>query len=167
MSETAELPKVQPITVNGRKFYPSKETTIEQDHLIAYILQESGLAELRNFNPLTDDFTEASRQLIVRAFATGKLFTLIGALYLDSPDEEFTLAAAEERTQFLRKLKRQVDKDALKGTIVALILSFFVSGAWFARVSEKYSFSAATDQTILQDGLTVEVRGMTTESGTT
>lgn len=167
MQETPEIPKPNPITVNGRTFAPCTDTTIEQDQLIAYILEESGLGKLKDFNPLTDDFTEVSRQLIMRAFGTGKLFTLLGAMFEDVPAQEFSLAGAEERADFLRKLKRRVDKDALKGSIVAMILSFFVSGAWFVKNSAKYSFSAATDQMPLNLGLSVEVFGRTTESGMT
>lgn len=169
MPEVTEIPKVQKITVNGRTFVPHTDTTIEQDEYIALILEESGLSKLRKFDPLVDDFTEASRLLVMRAFATGKLFKLLGAMLTENPELDFSFEAAEERTEFLRKLKRPVDKDALRGAIVALILGFFVSGAWFERLSRKYSLSVATNQMNREtpEELIEAVLNTTMESGTT
>lgn len=170
MPDATEIPKVQKITVSGRTFVPYEETTIEQDQYIALILEESGLSKLRNFNPLTDDFTEASRLLVLHAFATGKLFALLGAMLTEDPNEDFSMEAVKRREDFLRHLKRKVDKDALRGAIVALILSFFVSGAWFVKHSEKYSLSAATDpmkETRTTEEIIGAVLDTITASGTT
>lgn len=139
------------IEVAGRRFSPVAETTYEQDMFIMKILRDAGLAQMtEGFDPVKDDLSEAAQNLIVRAFASGKLFTLLAAT-LEEEGHEWTMADAERNGVFFSRLKKLSDKEALRGSIVGILTGFLISGVLSSRISGRSSLDVALTPAQLND----------------
>lgn len=157
------------IEVAGRRFVPCAETTYEQDMFIMKILRDAGLAQLTdNFDPIKDDLSEAAQNLIVRAFASGKLFTLLAAT-LEEEGHEWTMRDAEVNGTFFSRLKKAADKEALRGSIVGILTGFLISGVLSSRISQRSSLGVALSPVLPNDVQPVsseDLRNGILESGT-
>lgn len=123
------------IEVAGRRFKNSTATTFEQDMYVMQLLEETGLQKLaQDFNVLEQDISEISSKVIIQAFASGKLFHLLAGT-LEEVGVPWTVKNAQVNGEFFSKLTDPKDKDALKGSLVAVILSFFVSGLLSSKTS--------------------------------
>lgn len=124
------------ITVQGRKFLAVNDTTFEQDIYIMQLLEESGLQKLAaEFDITKDDISDVSTKVIVTAFSTGKLFELVAAS-VEEIGVVWSVEQAKLNAIFFRQLTDPQDKAALKSSIVAVILGFFVSGLLSSKSSE-------------------------------
>lgn len=124
------------IVVAGRHFTASVETTFEQDMFIMATVQQAGLNKLgQDFDFRSGEMTEIASQIIAKAFSSGKLFALLGAVLTES-DQEWTQELARERELFFRKIKKPEDKKALHAAIITVILGFFVSGLLSSQTSQ-------------------------------
>lgn len=134
---TEELAKLQAsVTVAGRKFNAVTNTTFKQDMLIMQILHEAGLRELaEKFDVLKDDLGAVAENVIIAAYKSGKLFELLGAVMIEE-GQPWTTESAKTNSEFFANLTSSEDKQALKGSIVAVILGFFVSGLFVSRTSQ-------------------------------
>lgn len=131
--EKIESPVVE---VAGRKFRGVTNTTFKQDMLIMQILHEAGLRELaEKYDVLKDDLGSVAESVIVAAYKSGKLFDLLGAVMIEN-GQKWTLKSAKTNSEFFAELTAPEDKQALKGSIVAVILGFFVSGLFVSRTSQ-------------------------------
>lgn len=127
------------VEVGGRKFTAVSDTSFEQDILIMQLLHESGLRQIaEKFNIVKDDLSDVSQEVIIAAFKSGKLFQLLGAVMVED-GKEWTLESAKANADFFAKLSSREDKSALKGSIVSVILGFFVSGLLALGTSEMSS----------------------------
>jgi hypothetical protein len=127
------------VAVAGRRFHVTGETTFEQDIYIMQLLEETGLQSLaQNFDITKDDVGAISSKVIITAYASGKLFLLLAAV-MEEVGTVWSKEQAVANGEFFSKLKRSEDKEALKGSIVSVILSFFVSGLLSSNNSQRLS----------------------------
>lgn len=166
---TQDVPVVE-ITVAGRSFRPCPSTTFKQDMYVMTLLKAAGLVKLADgFDLATNDLDEVAQQIIIEAFASGKLFDLLGAV-MEEVDVPWTVAGAKANAEFFADLSATDDKKALHGSIVGILLGFFVSGALSGKTSPKFSMEPRQqgDDRALRDGVLSEAHlNATTGSGTT
>ncbi len=124
------------VEVQDRRFRAMHDTTFEQDIYIMGILAESGLQELASsFDIAKDDLSNVSQQVIITAFKHGRLFELVAAS-MEEVGKPWTIESARANAVFFSKLTDAKDKLALRSSIVAVILGFFVSGLLSSKNSE-------------------------------
>lgn len=127
------------VEVAGRRFTAVSDTSFEQDIWIMQLLQESGLRQMaEKFNVVSDDLSNVSQEVIIAAFRSGKLFQLLGAVMVED-GKEWTLESAKANADFFAKLTSREDKNAMRASIVSVILGFFVSGLLALGTSETSS----------------------------
>lgn len=127
------------IVVSGRRFKTATSMTFEQDIYTLKVLEESGLQDLaRQYDPIHTDISKLSTKVIVTAFGSGKLFELLGAV-LEEEGVPWSIKTAEENAHFFSQLRDPQDKSALKSSMVAVILGFFVSGLLSSKTSKMSS----------------------------
>lgn len=162
------------IAIAGRTFRPTAQTSFKQDIYVMSLLKSAGLIKMaEGFDPLTDDLDGVAQEIIVQAFSSGQLFSLLGAV-LEEVGIPWSQARAVDNAEFFADLRDPKDKETLHGSIVGVLMGFFVSGALSSRRSPKYSIERRpegerTDPDALRDGVMIpasEERG-TMESGTT
>lgn len=151
--------EAQPVEfeLQGRKFRAIHDTTFEQDIFIMGILAASGLQKLAaEFDIAKDDIGDVSQQVIITAFSHGRLFELVAAS-VEEVGKGWSIEQAKANADFFSKLKDTKDKLALRGSIVAVILGFFVSGL----LSSKSSQFSST----IARGINLEFTGPSSENG--
>lgn len=158
----------KPLAVQGRMFRPCAETTYEQDMYIMSLLKEAGLSKLaEKFDVTKDTMDEVAHELIIGAFASGKLFFLLGAT-MEEEGKEWSILQAQLNGHFFAKLKNKADKDALRGGIVGILLGFLISGVLASTTSQKSSAHVALTPSVIGSDPLFEVQSDgTTENGTT
>lgn len=133
------------------------------------LLRDAGLSSLaETFDPTKDTMDRIANELIIGAFASGKLFFLLGAT-IEEIGVEWTIDTAKANGEFFSKLRKKEDKDALRGSIVGVLLSFLISGVLASVTSPKSSVDVAlvpseTDASLVSSE---DLPDMTSESGTT
>lgn len=133
--EELPIPKDLVLQVSGRTFRPSVQTTFEQDLYIGSMLRDAGLIKMAaGFNIATDKVSDVAADIITTAFASGKLFALLGAM-MEEVDVPWTIEGAKKNAHFFAQLRDNHEKQKLHGTIVGVILAFFVSGAASSPIS--------------------------------
>jgi hypothetical protein len=124
---------VPPITVAGRTFRASTSTTFKQDIYVMSLVTDSGLEDIATkFKAGNFDIDVVAQQIIIQAFTRGKLFELLGAV-MEEEGVDWTIERAKANAEFFASLRASEDKVALRGSIVAVILGFFVSGLLASR----------------------------------
>lgn len=127
------------IVLSGRKFHSTKGTTLEQDIYVTDLVHDAGLQVLaEKFQKENKDIADVAQEVVLTAFRSGKLFRLLGAV-LTEEGKEWGKESAEQNARFFSKLTDQKDKEALRGSIVAVILGFFVSGLLASTTSKTSS----------------------------
>lgn len=107
------------------------------------ILRDAGLSALaEKFDPAEDTLDKIASELIVSAFASGKLFSLLGAV-LEEDGVEWSSVGAEANGNFFASIKNKEDKNALRGSIVGILLGFLLSGVLALTTSPKSSAHVA------------------------
>jgi hypothetical protein len=161
---------VTEVTISGRTFRPCASTTFKQDMYVMTLLKAAGLVKLADGFDITKDLDEVAQVIIVEAFASGKLFDLLGAV-MEEVGVPWTVDGAKANGEFFGNLSGTEDKKKLHGSIVGILLGFFVSGALSGKTSPKFSTEPrqpGDDARALRDGVRSEVPWAgTTESGTT
>lgn len=153
------------IVVAGRTFRLSVATTFKQDMYIWQLQQDADIASiLQAFDPATMELTEIAEAIIMKAYASGKLFDLLGAV-TEEDNSKWSIADAKERAEFFAELTAAEDKDKLKKAMAAIILGFFVSGLLSSRTSKSSLTVApsADDRTFDHNGI---AEALTSETGT-
>lgn len=127
----------QGIELQGRMFFPSKDTTFEQDIYVMSVMQDAGLQEMAaKFDvDKLDRLDETAEGIIIHAFNKGKLFEMLGAV-LEEENVEWSIEDAKDNAAFFSKLRNPEDKKQLRGAIVSVILGFFVSGLLSYKTSQ-------------------------------
>jgi hypothetical protein len=142
----------QPITVGGRTFRPSASTTFKQDIFVMSLVTEAGLEDIAaKFKEGNFDIDEVAQKIIITAFTRGKLFELLGAV-MEEEGTDWTIERAKANAEFFANLRSTEDKLALRGSIVAVILGFFVSGLLASRNS---TISLTSEQSYDRNGVIV------------
>lgn len=136
-------PAITPdITVAGRRFVSSTSTTFRQDLYVMQLIADAGLERM---SPAVMahgyELDTLSEQVILAAFASGKLFPLLGAV-LEEVGVPWTLLGAKENAEFFANLRDPQDKAALNASIAAVILGFFMSGLLSSGTSRRSSTSS-------------------------
>lgn len=129
-----------PVTVGGRHFYVTRDTTYEQDMYVMSVMRKAGLEKLAAEFDMTnvEGFDEVAQSLVVTAFENGQLFRMLGGI-LEEDGFEWTPEEADENAIFFSQLRDKEDKEALRGSMVAAILGFFVNGLLSSRTSPNSS----------------------------
>lgn len=142
----------QPITVGGRTFRPSTSTTFKQDIYVMSLVDEAGLDGIaKQFKEGNFDIDDVAQKIIITAFTRGKLFELLGAV-MEEEGVAWSIEASKANAEFFAGLRAMEDKTALRGSIVAVILGFFVSGLLASRSS---TTSLTSEQSYDRNGVTV------------
>jgi hypothetical protein len=170
--EAAETRAAAPyeVVVSGRRFASVEETTFEQDIYIMRLLEEAGLRKLAEvFDAGKDNIGDIAHQVILTAYTHGRLFSLLGAV-MEEEGVTWTPEVAERNAKFFSQLRSPEDKGALKNSIVAVILGFFVSGLLSSKTSQKssaISLETIPQSSELSEETTRPEEGLATlESGT-
>jgi hypothetical protein len=135
---TAAAEPLQPpeLEVGGKFFLTKFETTFEQDLHIMSVIREAGLDKLgAEIDFTTAEMSDIASRIIIKAFASGKLFDLLGAILCER-GKEWSMDLARDQGLFFSRLKKPEDKKALHGAIVMVILGFFVSGLMSSKTSQ-------------------------------
>lgn len=154
------------IVVAGRRFRRAATTTFEHDAYTMRQLRDSGLLTVaQRFDPLHDDINDLTTTVIVDAFSSGKLFTLLAAVLVEDT-VKWSLASAEANAAFFRGLTDPTDKAELRAFIPWALLNFFLNADASWRTFLKYSRGIGSADADL--GSNPSHAGvLTTESGTT
>lgn len=127
------------IVIEGRTFRGSVSTTFEQDIYIMQVLEEAGLSDLAStFDITKDDIGDIQSRVIIKAFSSGKLFDLLAAS-LEEEGVKWTVHRAKENAKFFANIRKTEDKKNLRGSIVGVVLGFFVSGLLSSKTFQKSS----------------------------
>lgn len=130
------------LSVGGRTFRPTRETTFEQDLYIGSLLKDAGMIKMaEGFNLASDEVSDVAMEIITRAFASGKLFEIIAAS-VEEIGTPWSISESKKNAQFFSQLRNGEEKKKLHGAIVGIILGFFVSGAVSTTTSLSYSGDA-------------------------
>lgn len=163
MGTTADVPERELIVpdgnileINGRRFKPLTKTKYKQDIYVMSLLRDAGLVQMAaGFNPLTDDVSEVAQEIIVKAFAAGQLFQILGATMAEE-GVPWTIEGSKANAEFFENLEEEDDKKQLHGAIVGVLMGFFVSGALASAISQKSSDPSGArppmDPAALRDG---------------
>lgn len=140
METMQELPikDVTEVTIAERTFRPCASTTFKQDMYVMTLLKAAGLVKLADGFDLSKDLDDVAQNIIIEAFASGKLFDLLGAV-MEEVGKPWTIKDAKANAEFFADLSKPEDKAALHGSIVGILLGFFVSGALSGKTSPKFS----------------------------
>lgn len=128
------------LVLRGRKFVPAGEsTTFEQDLYIMDHVRASGVEQI--------EFTQADRgpklaakaeQVVLQAYRTGQLFHILAGILVEE-GKLWSVESANENAKFFAGLNTVADKKAIQGSVVAVILSFFVNEEGSFVISPKSS----------------------------
>jgi hypothetical protein len=127
------------LVIAGRRFLPTMNTSFEQD---LYIMDNVRAAKLENVGEqLTENAEEMSalaEEIILKAYRSGRLFAIMGGM-LEEEGKGWNPESAAANTKLFAGLTSPEDKEALRGTLVAIILSFFMNEEDFSQISLKSS----------------------------
>lgn len=157
-------PEGMVLEIQGRKFRPLTKTKYKQDIYIMSLLRDAGLVQMAaNFNPVTDVVTEVVQEIIIKAFAAGQLFQILGATMIaEDQTEGWSIEGSKANAEFFENLEEDEDKKKLHGSIVGVLMGFFVSGALASAISQKSSGPSGaqpqTDLGALRDGVLIGAR---------
>lgn len=127
------------VVVAGRRFRRAATTTFEHDAYTMRQLRDSGLLTVaRRFDPLHDDLTDLTTTVIVDAFSSGKLFTLLAAVLVED-GVKWSLDVAAANAAFFQNLSEPIDKAALREILPWALLNFFLNADASWRTFLKYS----------------------------
>jgi hypothetical protein len=116
------------------------------------LVTEAGLEDIAaKFKEGNFDIDEVAQKIIITAFTRGKLFELLGAV-MEEEGTDWTIERAKANAEFFANLRSTEDKLALRGSIVAVILGFFVSGLLASRNS---TISLTSEQSFDRNGVIV------------
>lgn len=135
--ETPTLKETVPdVVVAGRTFRACTTTSFRQDLYVMKLVTEAGLKEIAAKVDLTNSeaLSDSAQEIIIGAYASGKLFELLGAVMMEE-GKAWSEESAKTNAEFFANLTSGDDKNALKGSIVAVILGFFVSGLLASKTS--------------------------------
>jgi hypothetical protein len=133
------IPEGMVLVIDGRTFRGVSETSFEQDLYIGSMLKDAGLIKMaEGFNPAKDEISDVAMEIIATAFASGKLFDLLGGT-MEEVGVPWSIPEAKKNAQFFSQLRKASDKKKLHGAIVGILMGFFISGAVSSKTSLKYS----------------------------
>lgn len=139
----APTPQGTTITIAGQVYRPVVDTSFEQDLYAMQLVSEAGLTDLAaSFEKDSDkDLETLATRLVLQAFRSGKLFELLAAVIQGPGPTPWSIEQAQVNAKVFATLTAPEDKKALQGSLVGVILGFFVSGVVSLKTSQKYSDS--------------------------
>jgi hypothetical protein len=126
------------IVVAGRKFTPSVNTTFEQDLYVMDRMRAGGLNGLQTEVTTEGELNELAQEILIQSYRSGKLFELLAGV-LEEEGKEWSPESADENAIMFSKLTDPEDKKALHGSLVGVVLSFFVAEDSSLKISPKSS----------------------------
>jgi hypothetical protein len=139
MEDTAE------IVVAGRTFVPSKFTSFEQDLYIMDHIRASGLEEMPDIAD-SKELDKVAEGLVLSAYRSGRLFHIVAGI-MEEVGVPWTTVEAEQNARFFASLRDPKDKASIRGTLVGVILGFFIDEEGSSKISLK-SFDAPAADTL-------------------
>lgn len=137
--EGLAVPEGMVLEIQGRRFRPSAETSFEQDIYIMSHVKESGLMKMAAGMKLeAETALDISQEIIVRAFASGRLFFLLAGA-MEEDGVPWSVGEANKNAHFFAQLRVEAEKKKLHGSIVGILMGFFVSAGLLSTTSPKYS----------------------------
>lgn len=127
------------VVLDGRRFRRPGVTTFEHDWYIMTQVRDAGLLTVaQRFDPLHDDLNDTTAQIIIDAYASGKLFTLLAGVLIEE-GTEWRKETTETAARFFASLTKEEDKAALRVTLPFVLLNFFLNADASWRTFLKYS----------------------------
>lgn len=129
-------PELLKFTIGGRVFVTG-DPTFEQELYIMEQATAAGLAKAGglSIDPATDQLPSIAQQMIVTAYKSGALFSLLGAM-LTEEGTDWTPELAQENAAFFRTIRDRESKNALHTALAGSVVAFFESATSFATISD-------------------------------
>jgi len=139
----ATNPQGTTLTIAGQSYRPVSSTSFEQDLYAMQLVSEAGLTELaKSFENDSDkNLEQVATRLVLQAFRSGKLFELLAAVLQGPGPTPWSIEQAQVNAKTFANLTDPKDKAALQGSLVGVILGFFVSGVVSLKISPRSSES--------------------------
>lgn len=139
MKEVREATKLLPdsITVAGRTFYPTQNTTFEQDIYLMSLMTETGIDKIAATVTEEMKLNQVAQKVIAAAYNSGKLFLILAAGMLEA-GKKWNKPESEALAQWLADLDQPEDKAKLHGLIATAVLGFFLIAVGSSKTSKSF-----------------------------
>lgn len=127
------------VVLDGRTFRRPEATTFAHDWYVMSQVREAGLMTFaQRFDPLRDDLDGMTASIIVDAYESGKLFTILAGSLVEE-GTVWSKERAETVAHFFASLTKNEDKMELRRILPWVLLNFFLNADASWRTFLKYS----------------------------
>lgn len=123
------------IKIGGVEWRPLENSTMEHD---GFMNRHLALAGLPDGGPGKGEAqADYAQRLMVKVAISESLFDILGGLLIPHPmaDSEWTPEMAKKTADFMRKVSRPEDKNAIYNCIFSLVSGFFHAGLSYSGAS--------------------------------
>jgi hypothetical protein len=130
---------MESLEIAGRTFQVVEDTTFAQD---IYMMDRVSRAKIdaipRDTTATTAELTEAGKEIILKAYRSGVLFELLAGMLIGA-GEKWSPEVAMQNAAFFASVTDMESKKIMQGSLVGMILGFFLNADELTGTSRKSS----------------------------
>jgi hypothetical protein len=165
-------PKDLEVTLGGKLFRTTPDTTFEQDMFVMDEIQAVGFEHIKEELHKDGEMTDKTAGILIRAYKSGHLFRLLSGTLVEV-GKEWNPEDAKLNAGFFARLKDRESKETLQRQLLGIILSFLYAGSKLEETFRKSfgleglpeSLEAKSSDSLPEEGI-VEAPGTISRTGT-